>query len=224
MTSAATALAAAIPASWRPLLAAATTTRTFADLAEFLEAERQRTTVFPPAALVFRALALTPPDAARAVILGQDPYHRRGQAHGLAFSVPTGTRVPPSLRNILAELPRAAGGPSLEPWASRGVLLLNTVLTVAEGKAASHGRRGWEPFTDAVIETVNARPGPIAFLLWGKVAQRKRSLIDVGRHIVVEAAHPSPFSVKGFRGRAGFGEANAMLRSRELPEIDWSLS
>lgn len=166
---------------------------------------------------------MTPPEAVRAVILGQDPYHGPGQAQGLAFSVPDDVAVPPSLRNILTELPGYRSRHSLEPWARRGVLLLNTVLTVEHGRAGSHRGRGWELLTDAVITAVAAGPGPIVFLLWGRHARAKGHMIDRDRHIVCEAGHPSPLSYRYFKGRAGFGEANEALRARGLAPFDWRL-
>lgn len=216
-------LGSLVPVPWRASLATAIGAPTFDSLADFLAAERARTDVYPPFDDTFAALRLTPPDGVLAVILGQDPYHRLGQAHGLAFSVPGGVKPPPSLRNILLELGQPGAGPSLEPWARRGVLLLNTVLTVEKGVAGSHRRRGWEPFTDEIIRVVDANPGPVVFLLWGRVAQAKVTLIDHQRHIVHRAAHPSPRSVKGFRGHAGFTETNAELERRGLPVIDWRL-
>lgn len=218
-------LASRIPVSWRTLLETAITDPQFSALAEFIEEERQRTTVYPPPEEVFAALRLTPPEAVRAVILGQDPYHGPGQAHGLAFSVPDGARRPPSLRNILAELPglKHVESGSLEPWARHGVLLLNTVLTVRRAAAGSHRTRGWELFTDTIVRVVDATRGPVVFLLWGRAARSKVSLIDRGRHIVIEAAHPSPYSVGGFRGRAGFLESNEELARRGAEAIDWSL-
>lgn len=224
MRSAALALASAVPAPWRGVLADAIAAPSFAELAVFLEAERTRsTTVYPPADLVFNALALTPLEAVRAVVIGQDPYTRPGQAHGLAFSVPKGQRPPGSLRHILTELGEPHAGPSLEPWARRGVLLLNTVMTIAADPPRSHRGRGWEEFTDAVIRAVIERPGPVVFLLWGKVAQEKLELIDRQRHLVFTAAHPSWRSVSGFRGKAGFAQANTELYARGLTPINWSL-
>jgi uracil-DNA glycosylase len=217
-------LADAIPAPWRRLLSDAVADPGFAALAAFVEAERRRVDVYPPAELVFNALALTPPTAVRAVILGQDPYHGLGQAQGLAFSVPDDVKAPPSLRNILRELPYDGPRHSLEPWAQRGVLLLNTVLTVACGRAGSHSGRGCEPFTDAVIEAVNALPGPVVFLLWGRAARAKAGLIRGHRHIVHEAGHPSPLSyTRHFKGRAGFFETNDALAARGQAPVDWSL-
>ena len=222
-SEAAAALGSLIPAPWRPSLVTAIGASTFDALADFLAAERARTAVYPPVVDTFAALRLTPPDGVRAVILGQDPYHRPGQAHGLAFSVPEGVKPPPSLRNILIELGQSGAGPSLEPWARRGVLLLNTVLTVEAGVAGSHRGKGWEGFTDEIIRVVDANPGPIVFLLWGRVAQAKGTLIDRRRHVVHEAPHPSPLSVNGFRGHPGFTETNAELKLRGLPVIDWQL-
>jgi uracil-DNA glycosylase len=178
--------------------------------------------VFPP--LPLRALALTPLDAVRVVILGQDPYHGRGQAEGLAFSVAPGVRVPPSLRNIFKERQRDLGhapppfpvpGGSLGSWASEGVLLLNTCLTVEEGRPASHAGRGWEVLTDAVIRAVSASPSPVVFMLWGAHAQSKRALIDPARHLVLTANHPSPLSAlrppQPFMGCGHFSQAKAWL-------------
>lgn len=217
-------LASAIPTSWRGILGEAVADPSFSTLAGFLEGERARVTVYPASELVFNAFVLTPPDSIRAVVLGQDPYHQPGQAQGLAFSVPNGVVAPPSLRNILRELPVTPIGHSLEPWARRGVLLLNAVLTVEQGRAGSHRRKGWEPFTDAVIQAVAASPRPIVFLLWGRDARAKRHLIEGGRHIVIEAGHPSPFSYsRYFRGHAGFVAANDDLVSQGQPPIDWSL-
>jgi uracil-DNA glycosylase len=216
-------LAGGVPASWRALLAVAVADPTFANLADFLEAERERMTVYPPPELVFNALALTPPEAVRAIILGQDPYHGPGQAQGLAFSVPDGIAAPPSLRNILRELPGDGTTHSLEPWARRGILLLNSVLTVEHGIAGSHRRRGWESFTGEILEAVSAAPGPIVFLLWGREARSRRRHIDGDRHIVIEAGHPSPLSFRYFKGRAGFSEGNVELSTRGYEPIDWSL-
>jgi uracil-DNA glycosylase len=216
-------LAGAIPASWRAILATAIADPTFAALAAFLEAERKRVTVYPPPELVFNALALTQPEVVRAVILGQDPYHGPGQAQGLAFSVPDRMSAPPSLRNILRDLPGDRTTHSLEPWAQRGILLLNSVLTVEHGMPGSHRRRGWESFTDAILEAASAAPGPIVFLLWGREARSRSRHIDCDRHIVMEAGHPSPLSVRYFKGRAGFSEGNVQLSTRGYQPIDWSL-
>lgn len=221
-----------IPADWRTALASAIGAPSFRQLVDFITAERARpdTAIYPPESQVFEALRLTPLTSVRAVILGQDPYHGAEQAHGLAFSVASGVN-PPSLRNILDEwesdlrLPRPSAG-SLEPWARHGVLLLNTVMTVRRGRANSHKRQGWEPFTDAIIRAVAAKQAPVAFLLWGRPAQRKSRLID-GRHVVIRASHPSPLSVTRtsapFRTSRPFSTANARLAALGQVPIDWSL-
>lgn len=203
-------------------------------LEAFLDAEQTAgTAIFPARADWFRALALTPPDAVRVVILGQDPYHGPGQAHGLSFSVQDGVRIPPSLRNIYKELAADLGiAPArhglLEHWATQGVLLLNAVLTVRMGAAASHQKRGWERFTDAVIRVVAESSEPTVFLLWGAHAQKKAAFVeDVtqgGRHLVLKAAHPSPLSAHtGFFGSGPFSAANAFLMAHERGAIDWAL-
>ena len=184
---------------------------------------------FPPAPLVFNALRLTPLGSVRVVILGQDPYHGVGQAMGLSFSVPPGVEPPPSLRNIFSELqsdlglePPTTG--DLTPWAARGVLLLNSVLTVAPRSAASHAGKGWEAFTDRVISELSARCEGIVFLLWGRYAQQKGSKVDTSRHHVLCAAHPSPLSASsGFFGCRHFSRANALLAASGVPEVDWQL-
>ncbi len=185
---------------------------------------------YPPAPLVFNALRLTPLDRVRIVILGQDPYHGPGQAMGLCFSVPRGVEQPPSLRNIFAELqadlglrPPATG--DLTPWAERGVLLLNSVLTVRPRSAASHAGKGWEQFTDRVIAELSARSDGIVFLLWGRYAQQKGAVVDASRHHVLRAAHPSPLSAhNGFFGCRHFSRANELLAASGHAEIDWSLA
>jgi uracil-DNA glycosylase len=216
------------PDDWATVLAMAGSDDLLGSIAEFVAAQRRGGhPVYPSPPQVFRALELTPSAAVRAVIVGQDPYHREGQAHGLAFSVPDGVRQPPSLRNIFIELQRDCGIPpptsgSLEPWARRGVLLLNRVLTVG-AKAGSHRGHGWEAFTTAVIRSVNNKKGPVAFFLWGRAAQSVEPLIDSSRHVVVKAGHPSPLSVRYFRGRAGFRGVNLELVARAAEPIDWSL-
>lgn len=203
-------------------------------LKDFLVAEKaagQR--IFPKGGEWFRAMDLTPLGGVRVVILGQDPYHGPGQAHGLCFSVQPGVAIPPSLVNIYKELdsdlgiPRAGHG-FLEHWAKQGVLLLNSVLTVRMGQAASHRERGWERFTDAAIAAVNRQADPVVFLLWGSYAQKKAARIDSidrgGRHLVLKAPHPSPLSAhNGFFGCRHFSQANAFLESRGLAPIDWAL-
>lgn len=184
---------------------------------------------YPPADKVFNALALTPFEDVRVVVLGQDPYHGPGQAMGLCFSVPAGVPLPPSLRNIFDELQSDVGiaRPSsgdLTPWAERGVLLLNAVLTVAPGQAASHAGKGWERFTDRAIRELSERRDGIVFLLWGRYAQQKGAIVDRTRHHVLAAAHPSPLSAaNGFLGCCHFSQANAVLEQRGCEPVDWSL-
>jgi uracil-DNA glycosylase len=184
---------------------------------------------YPPGGLVFNALHLTPLDEVRVAILGQDPYHGRGQAMGLCFSVPAGVTPPPSLRNIFMELGTDLGLPQprngdLTPWATRGVLLLNSVLTVAPGSPASHAGKGWEQFTDRVIAELSTRREGIVFLLWGRYAQQKGAVVDTARHHVLTAAHPSPYSAaNGFFGCRHFSRANEMLEQGGREPVDWRL-
>lgn len=199
-------------------------------LRDFLQAEKAAgKAIFPPGALIFNALNSTPLDKVRVVIIGQDPYHGPGQAHGLSFSVPPGVRTPPSLRNIFKEINRDLGLPipqhgCLQSWAEQGVLLLNAVLTVEQGQAGSHARRGWERFTSRVIELVNERCEHCVFLLWGSYAQRKGEQIDRTRHCVLTSVHPSPLSAhRGFISNGHFSAANDYLVSNGLAPIDWSL-
>lgn len=220
--------------SWKEPLSGEFASPYMAALREFLVAEKQAgKPIFPAGSEWFRALDLTPLDDVRVVILGQDPYHGPGQAHGLCFSVRPGTRVPPSLVNIYREMEADLGiSPArhgfLEHWAKQGVLLLNSVLTVERGLAASHQGRGWERFTDAVIRLVNAREEPAVFVLWGSHAQKKAAFVDSidrgGRHLVLRAPHPSPLSAhSGFFGCRHFSKANAFLESRGQTPIDWAL-
>jgi uracil-DNA glycosylase len=200
------------------------------DLRSFLVAEVEAGRRFyPPADRVFNALSLTPFDDVRVVILGQDPYHGAGQAMGLCFSVPAGVRPPPSLQNIHAELEsdlglaRPATG-DLTPWAERGVLLLNAVLTVSPGKPASHAGKGWERFTDRAIAALSEHREGVVFLLWGRHAQQKGAVVDASRHHVLTAAHPSPFSAaNGFFGCRHFSRANTLLAEGGRAPVDWSL-
>ena len=201
-----------------------------AELKRFLVAEREAgKAIFPKGSEWFRALDLTPLEQVRVVILGQDPYHGPGQAHGLCFSVQPGVRPPPSLVNIYKELesdlgiqPRRHG--FLEHWAKQGVLLLNSVLTVEMGRAASHRDRGWEKFTDKIVREVNAKSDPVVFMLWGSYAQKKAAFVDTSKHLVLKAAHPSPLSAhSGFLGCRHFSKANAFLESRGLAPIEWAL-
>ena len=199
-------------------------------LAEFLRSEKAKgKRIFPPGPQIFAALDATPFDAVKVVVLGQDPYHGPGQAHGLCFSVAPGVDVPPSLVNIFKEIERDLGiaRPNhgyLMPWAKQGVLLLNAVLTVRAGQANSHQGKGWEQFTDAILRAVNQLPTRVVFILWGAYARRKAELIDTTRHVIIQSAHPSPLSAhNGFFGSRPFSRANAALREAGLPEIDWQL-
>lgn len=199
-------------------------------LAEFLVAEEQAGKVlFPPRHLCFNALNSTPLDKVSVVILGQDPYHGPGQAHGLCFSVRPDVPPPPSLVNIFKEIETDLGHPRpdhgcLQTWAEQGVLLLNAVLTVEQGNAGAHQGKGWETFTDKVIETINRERDDVVFLLWGSYARKKGRHIDRNRHLVLEGPHPSPLSAyRGFFGCSHFSRANDWLLSRNRPAIDWSL-
>ncbi|MDK1386119.1 uracil-DNA glycosylase [Sinorhizobium sp. 8-89] len=216
--------------SWKAALAPEFSSAYMGDLKRFLLGEKDGgRQIFPRGSEYFRALDLTPLDKVRVVILGQDPYHGDGQAHGLCFSVRPGVRTPPSLVNIYKELQDDLGIPParhgfLESWARQGVLLLNSVLTVERGRAASHQGRGWERFTDAVIRAVNEQRQPVVFMLWGSYAQRKAAFVDQSRHLVLKAAHPSPLSAhSGFLGCRHFSKANAFLVSRGFDPIDWRL-
>ncbi len=199
-------------------------------LSAFLRARKaEGARIFPPGPQIFAAFEATPFDAVKVVILGQDPYHGAGQAHGLSFSVRPDVRVPPSLDNMYKEIARDPGLPRpdhgwLMPWAQRGVLLLNSVLTVEEGRAGSHQGKGWEGFTDHVVDVLNREREGLVFLLWGSYAQAKGRVIDTGRHCVLRTTHPSPLSAhRGFLGCGHFAKANAYLRKRGLGQIDWSL-
>jgi len=199
-------------------------------LSAFLRGRRQAGAhIFPPAPRIFAALDATPFDQVKVVVLGQDPYHGAGQAHGLSFSVPPGVPVPPSLDNIFKELQRdlgiaRPGHGCLMPWARQGVLLLNAVLTVEEGRAGAHANKGWEGFTDHVVDVLNREREGLVFLLWGSYAQAKGKRIDTARHRVLRAPHPSPLSAhRGFIGCGHFSAANEYLARRGLPSIDWSL-
>jgi uracil-DNA glycosylase len=218
-----------LPKSWRPHLDAELEKPYFGALRRFVDGERRAHTVYPPEDEVFAALALTPYERVKVMILGQDPYHGPGQAHGLAFSVRPGVAPPPSLRNIFRELRDELGCPvprdgSLVPWAEQGVLLLNAVLTVRAGEPNSHKGKGWETFTDAVIRAVNARPERVVFVLWGGYAAKKEALIDTRRHAVLKSAHPSPLSAKrGFFGSRPFTQVNAALEDAGQVPVDWCL-
>ena len=214
---------------WNPVLRAEFDKPYWKELQQFVADERARHSVFPPQDQVFAALHLTPYASTRVVVLGQDPYHGPGQAHGLCFSVQDGVQLPPSLVNIYAELRNDLGietpnHGNLEAWARQGVLLLNTSLTVRSGAASSHQGKGWEIFTDEVLRAVNAKPHRVVFILWGAHARKKKALIDLGRHTVIESAHPSPLSAhNGFFGSRPFSRANEALRATGRGEIDWCL-
>lgn len=199
-------------------------------LGEFLRREKAAgKTIFPPGALIFNALDSTPLDQVKVVILGQDPYHGPGQAHGLCFSVQPGVPAPPSLQNIFKELHRDLNLPiprhgCLQSWAEQGVLLLNTSLTVEQGRAASHAKVGWQRFTDRIIHVVNERRPHLVFLLWGAHAQSKQALIDPIKHLILRSPHPSPLSAhRGFIGNGHFSRANQFLVQHGMTPIDWRL-
>jgi len=216
--------------SWKEALSPEFESPYMQQLKAFLVEEKQRgKAIFPRGSEYFRALDLTPLDEVQVVILGQDPYHGFGQAHGLCFSVRPGVRIPPSLVNIYKELETDLGIPParhgfLESWAKQGVLLLNSVLTVEESQAASHQGKGWERFTDAVIRRVNDECDGVVFMLWGSYAQKKAAFVDTERHLVLKAAHPSPLSAhNGFLGCRHFSKANAYLAEHGREPIDWAL-
>lgn len=218
-----------IEQSWKHALAGEFEKPYFASLVRFLHGEREQGfLVYPPGSQIFKAFELTPVDKVKVVILGQDPYHGPGQAMGLSFSVPDNVPAPPSLKNIFREIEsdlgiRMSGRPNLEKWASQGVLLLNAILTVRAGVAASHSKIGWEEFTDAVIKYLSDNCNGIVFLLWGNFARSKKALIDSSRHYVLEAAHPSPLARGAFFGCRHFSQTNNILISRGLAPIDWQL-
>jgi len=201
----------------------------FRELKDFLLEEKKHYTLYPPGPLIFNAFQRTPFEQVKVVILGQDPYHGRGQAHGLCFSVPRGIPQPPSLVNIFKELQSDLGLPlpehgNLENWANQGVLLINATLTVRDGQAGSHQKRGWETFTNRVIELVSQEKSGVVFLLWGRFAQAKESLIDGNKHLILKAAHPSPLSAyNGFFGCRHFSRTNDYLVKNGKQGIDWTL-
>jgi uracil-DNA glycosylase len=214
---------------WNQVLADEFTSSYWHELREFVTLERSQYQVFPAPENVFNAFELTSLADTRVVILGQDPYHGPGQAHGLAFSVQQGSRIPPSLRNIYKELAddidcQVPSHGDLTSWAQQGVLLLNTTLTVRSGEAASHQGHGWETFTDRVIRELNDKTESIVFILWGASSRKKASLINQQRHVVIESAHPSPLSVRhGFFGSRPFSRANAVLIENGREPINWSI-
>ena len=217
--------------SWHDVLTSQWSTRHMCQLASFLETEwAGKIPVYPDKNQLFSAFMLTPLDDIRVVILGQDPYHGPGQAHGLSFSISGDGRLPPSLMNIFKELESDLGIPAgnfgnLSPWARQGVFLLNTVLSVRKGAAGSHRGKGWESFTDFVIHCVSQRLDHVAFVLWGSQAQEKASLIDSGKHLILKSPHPSPLSAyRGFFGSKPFSQCNDFLRRQNMTPIDWRLS
>ena len=218
-----------IEQSWKDALADEFGKPYFESLVRFLHKEKSEgKKIFPPGSQIFRAFDLTPLSQVKVVILGQDPYHGIGQAHGLSFSVPEGVPAPPSLKNIFKEIEsdmglKMTGYPNLENWARQGVLLLNAVLTVRCGEAASHSRIGWEQFTDAVIRHISDNCDGVVFMLWGNFARGKKDLIDSQRHCVLEAAHPSPLARGAFFGCRHFSKANAYLEAEGRMPIDWRL-
>ncbi|RSD27192.1 uracil-DNA glycosylase [Mesobacillus subterraneus] len=214
---------------WAPLLAEEFEKPYYLELRKFLIEEYKNETVYPEKEDIYNALRYTDYDNVKVVILGQDPYHGPGQAHGLSFSVKPGVTIPPSLRNIFKELNADLGCPIpdhgyLKKWADQGVLLLNTVMTVRKGEANSHKGKGWEIFTDQVINLLNEREKPVIFILWGKPAQNKLKLIDVNKHKIITSVHPSPLSARrGFFGSKPFSKVNEMLREQGDNEIDWQI-
>lgn len=212
---------------WNPILRGEFDEPYWGPLQQFVAAERERHTVYPPPGEVFAALHLTPHAQVKVVILGQDPYHGPGQAHGLCFSVRRGVDPPPSLKNIFTELETDLGVArpdhgSLEAWARQGVLLLNATLTVRAHAAGSHQGKGWEQFTDAVLRAVDAKPEPVVFILWGAAARRKKAGIDTSRHVVIESPHPSPLSAhRGFFASRPFSRANDALIAAGHTPVDW---
>jgi len=219
-----------IESSWKAVLREEFDKPYFAEIARFIKEEiKLGKTIYPPGKLIFNAFNKTPFDKVKCVILGQDPYHGRGQAHGLCFSVSDGVAPPPSLVNIFKELHADTGLPvpssgNLEKWTGEGVLLLNSILTVAAGQPASHSKTGWEQFTDAVIRKISDEKTGIIFLLWGRYAQNKQSLIDPNKHYILKAAHPSPFSANnGFFGCRHFSKTNELLQQQGKAPIDWRL-
>lgn len=214
---------------WNPILRGQFDEPYWRELQQFVFDERSRHEVYPPHDEVFAALHLTPYAEVKVMILGQDPYHGPGQAHGLCFSVRPGVPAPPSLQNIFTELQSDLGiarpdHGSLEAWARQGVLLLNATLTVRAHAAASHQGKGWERFTDAVLQAVDAKPEPVVFILWGASARKKGKLIDTSRHVVIESPHPSPLSAhRGFFGSRPFSRTNEALVAAGRNPVDWSL-
>ncbi|MFV2106927.1 uracil-DNA glycosylase [Micromonospora sp. LOL_015] len=220
-------LLAMLPPAWATALTPHLDPAGTAALGRYVADEYADQTVYPPVEDLFTAYQLCPPEQCRVLVLGQDPYHRAGQAHGLSFSVRDGVPVPPSLRNVFKELGTDVGVPmprsgDLTGWAAQGVLLLNAVLTVRQGRPGSHAGKGWEEFTDATIAALDARDQRVVFLLWGGYARKKRGLITNPGHVVLEAGHPSPMNPRGFLGCRPFSATDKALADAGLPGIDWS--
>ncbi len=213
--------------SWRKRLESEFDKSYFTELAQFVEEEYATQTIYPNAKNIFKAFEICPFEATKVVILGQDPYHGPAQADGLCFSVQEGMKPPPSLINIFKEIREDVGKPiptsgDLTRWAKQGVLLLNATLTVRASSPASHQGRGWEIFTDAVIKLISDQKEKVVFILWGAYAQKKGDIINASKHLIIESAHPSPFSVyKGFFGSKPFSKTNAYLKNKGLAEVDW---
>ena len=216
-----------IEPSWYNLLENEFEKKYFTDLRKFIKTEYSTKVIFPPSKLIFNAFNLTPANKVKVIIIGQDPYHGEGQAHGLSFSVPTGIKIPPSLMNIYKELNTDVnkGIPShglLEDWASQGVLLLNSILTVESGKANSHKNIGWEKFTENVISLISKKKESLVFLLWGNYAHKKENFIESNNHLILKSVHPSPLSAyNGFFGSKHFSKANNFLKKNNIKEIVW---
>ncbi len=216
-----------IEQSWKELLKDEFEKEYFKNLTDFVKQEYKKHTVYPPGKDIFKAFDLCPVENVKIVIIGQDPYHGKGQAHGLCFSVKDDVKIPPSLRNIYKELNDDIGKPipetgNIEHWAKQGVLMLNATLTVRAGNAGSHQGKGWETFTDAVIEKISNKKENLVFLLWGAYAQRKGQVINPEKHFILKSAHPSPLSAhNGFFGNKHFSKTNEFLKSKGLTEIDW---
>ena len=216
-----------IEESWYSLLENEFNKDYFNEIRSFIREEYKNKTIFPPAKLIFNAFNLTPINKIKVVIIGQDPYHGEGQAHGLSFSVPKDIRIPPSLLNIYKELKEDINKEIpkhgfLESWANQGVLLLNSVLTVESGKPNSHKNIGWEKFTESVIEKISIKKDKLVFLLWGNYAQKKEDFIDSNKHLILKSAHPSPLSAyNGFFGSKHFSKTNNFLKKNNIEEILW---
>ncbi|MDR2027770.1 MAG: uracil-DNA glycosylase [Prevotellaceae bacterium] len=218
-----------IESGWKAILKEEFEKPYFIELVNFIKKEtREGRQIYPPGKLIFNAFEKTPFDRLRVVILGQDPYHGEGQAHGLSFSVPAGIPQPPSLVNIFKEIRNDLGiepprHGNLESWAEQGVFLLNAILTVRRSEAASHSKAGWAYFTDAVIQKISEHKSGVVFLLWGNFARQKKALIDTNRHFILESAHPSPLSANNFFGCRHFSKTNKILQQQGLPEINWAI-